>query len=635
MIPTSNTMACPPERSRAQRGAVEGSAVVCFSGCPRSRFRDLGGYRYRSVIAIAFALFFFSTLAQAQDDTPMRAMKDELARTMAQIQLQKLDKPYFVAYRMDDIDQVDVSAMLGSITQQQPARVRLIGVEVRVGDYTVDNSNYFSARTFAGGMPGMLSSVRQAPLDDNYQQIRRTFWLATDAQYKKALEDLSAKRAALATQNHTGSVPDFTKAPVLTKFQAAEKSAAAKAQLEKLARDLSALYKSVPQIYSSSVDIEYRDYYTRYINSDGSSFTRSQPLIKLAVNAETQADDGTPVSDSIELFGHSPADLPSEADLVARTRAMNDRILKLRTASSLERYNGPVLFEGEAAPEIFSSEFATGLMAVRTPVSDDARFEMFFEQLTSQLGGGSFADKIGGRVLPDFLSVTDNPLASDYHGAVLLGANAIDDDAIGTSETKLIDRGILKTLLATRVPTKAVPASTGSRRGWGPAPSNLFLTTDKPTPNADLRNELLRRAKDRGLDYAIVVRHVGGGGSAASLMKMAARMAQGGGAGGTSLAEVYKLFPDGREELVQGLEIADMNPVQFKDIVAAGDASSVHTEEFVPRIGAMFSLGVAAASNVPVVSSIAPPLLFEELSLVKSQGPYPNPPIGPSPLAQK
>jgi hypothetical protein len=574
-------------------------------------------------------------VARAQDDTAMRAMKDELTRTMSEIQLQKLDKPYFVAYRMDDIDQVEVSAMLGSITQQQPSRLRLIGVEVRVGDYSVDNSNYVSARTFAGGMPGMLGGVRQAPLDDNYQQIRRSFWLATDAQYKKALEDLSAKRAALATQNHTGGVADFTKTPVLTKSQAPEKSLPGKEQLQKLARDISALFKTVPDIYNSSVDIEYRQYYTRYINSDGSSFTRSQPLVKLVVSADTQSPDGTPVSDSIELFGRGLADLPAEDDLLARTRAMNDRILKLRNATSLERYNGPVLFEGEAAPEMFSDQFATGLMAVRTPVSDDARFEMFFEQLMSQLGGSSFADKIGGRVLPDFLSVSDNPLVADYHGALLLGANAIDDDAVGTRETKLIDRGILKTLLATRVPTKAVPASTGSRRGWGPSPSNLFITTDKPTPAADLRKELLRRAKDRGLDYAIVVRHVGGGGSAASLMRMAASMSQGGGAGGTSLAEVYKLFPDGREELVQGLEIAGMNPVQFKDIVAVGDASSVHTEEFVPRIGAMFSMGMSAFSNVPVVSCVAPAMLFEELSLVKGQGPFPNPPIGPSPLARK
>jgi len=128
---------------------------------------------------------------------------------------------------------------------------------------------------------------------------------------------------------------------------------------------------------------------------------------------------------------------------------------------------------------------------------------------------------------------------------------------------------------------------------------------------------------------------VGGGGSSASLMRMAARMAQGGGDQGTSLAEVYKVYADGREELVQGLEISDMNPVQFKDIVAVGDSPSVHTEEFIPRVGAMFSMGMSAFSDVPIVSCVAPSMLFEELSLVKSQGPFPNPPIGPSPLAKR
>jgi hypothetical protein len=116
---------------------------------------------------------------------------------------------------------------------------------------------------------------------------------------------------------------------------------------------------------------------------------------------------------------------------------------------------------------------------------------------------------------------------------------------------------------------------------------------------------------------------------------MAARMGQEGGDQGTSLAEVYKVYADGREELVQGLTMADLNPVQFKDIVAVGDSSSVYTEEFIPKMGAMFSMGISAVSDVPVVSCVAPSMLFEELSLVKSQGPFPNPPIGPSPLAKK
>lgn len=572
----------------------------------------------------------------ADDDVPMRAMKDELQRSITQLQLQKMDKPYFLAYRMDEINDTEVSATLGSLTNSQPARTRMIGVEVRVGDYSLDNSNFFSARSFASGVSGVFSSVSQAPLDDNYQQIRRQFWLATDAQYKKALEDLSAKRAALQLRKRSDETPDFGKESPATVNEAPGSPKVNIRELEALARDLSAVFKTDPEIYNSSVDLEYRDFYTRYVNSEGSTFTRYQPVFKLKITAETQASDGLPISDSIDIYGRSITDLPAKEVLVKRAHDLGDSILKLRTASSVESYNGPVLFEGEAAAEAFSQQFATGLMAVRTPISDDPRFEAYFNQMMSQLGGASFVDKVGGRVLPEFLSVTDNPLQAEYKNTRLLGTYKVDDDGVPSRETKLVDHGVLKTLLATRVPVRTIPRSTGSRRGWGPSPSNLFVTADKSLKTDELHKELLRRAKERGLEYGIVVRHVGGGGAAGSFMRMTVRMAmQSEGGYSDSLAQVYKLYPDGHEELVRGLEIAEMSPASFKEIAAAGDTSFVYTEEFVPRLGAFFSLGTGATSSVPVVSSIVPPLLFEELSLTKTQGPFPNPPISASPLAKK
>lgn len=583
---------------------------------------------------LILAMILRAGWAAAQDDVAMQAMKDELSRSMSQMQLKKMDKPYFLAYRLDDIRRTTVSAMLGSVTEEQPSHIRMAGVEVRVGDYALDNTNYVSLRNLGGFGAGMLRGLRQAPLDDNYAQIRSALWLATDGQYKKALEDLSAKRAALEMRKQTDNVPDFSKEAPGTETEAPDTIQVDVQQLKALARAISAVFRTTPDIYGSSVDLEYRNLYTRYVNSEGSSFTRTQPVFKLQINAQTQSTEGVPISDSIEVLGRTVNDIPPQDVLIARTRAMAEHILKLRTASSVDRYNGPVLFENEAAGEIFAQQFATGLMAVRTPLSDDPRFEVFFNQMMGQLGGASFIDKIGGRVLPEFLNVSDNPLVGEYQGVKLLGASKIDDDAVMTRETTLVEHGILKTLLATRDAVRTVPHSTGSRRGWGPAPSNLFVTSEKSSSTDDLRKELLRRVKDRGLEYGIVVRHVGGG-AAASFMKMAARMAQQGGQGGTSLAEVYKVFPDGREELVQGVEIADMTPAAFRDIVAVGARPAVFTDEFIPRLGALFSMGPSATSDVPVVSCVVPSLLFEEVSLVKSQGPFPNPPVSPSPLAKQ
>ncbi len=585
-------------------------------------------------ISFALCVLVLGTLAQAQEDIPMRAMKDELARSLAELQLQKMDKPYFLAYRMDEINQTAISAMLGSLTEDQPSRARMVGVEVRVGDYALDNSNFVSLRSLGGGGAGLFSSLRQAPLDDNYQQIRRDFWLATDKQYKKALEDISAKRAALESRQHNNDIPDFSKEAVAEETEPPDTANVDADELKALVRDLSAIFLKMPGIYNSSVELDYRNNYTRYLNSEGSSFTRSRLAFRLQINAQTQGSDGLPISDSLQLYGRKLSDLPVKDVLIARTREMGERVLQLRSAPSIERYNGPVLFEGQAAGEVFAQEFATGLMAVRTPVGDDPRFEMFFNQFMSQFGGGSFVDKIGGRVLPEFLSVSDNPLVSDYKGTKLLGASKIDDDAVKTRETKLIDHGVLKTLLDTRNPVREIPHSTGSRNGWGAVPSNLIVTAEKPLAAGELRKELLRRAKERGLDYAIVVRRVGGG-AKASFMKMAMRMAQPGSQTGDSLAEVYKLTPDGHEELIGGLEVSEITPASFKEIVAAGDTSTVYTDEFIPRIGAMFSMGITGAGDAPLVSCVVPSLLFDDVSLVKNQGPFPNLPISPSPLAKQ
>jgi len=385
---------------------------------------------------------------------------------------------------------------------------------------------------------------------------------------------------------------------------------------------------------TSSVELEYRAHYTRYVNSEGSTFTRSTPLFKIQISAHTQATDGLPIEDAIELYGHTVADLPAKDALIARTRAMADRVLKLRTAPTVELYNGPVLFEGAAAGEVFAQQFAPGLMAVRTPISDDPRFEAFFNQMMGQLGGASMIDRMGGRVLPEFLSVSDDPTKADFKGTPLMGAGKVDDDAVKARPSLLVDHGILKSLLSTRVPVRSIPHSSGSRRGWGPAPSNLVVTSGQAKTESDLRADLLRRAKDRGLPYGIVVRRVGGG-AAASFVKMASRMAQGGQSGVDSMAEVYKVFPDGHEELVRGLEISELPASAFKDIVAVSDTPTVFTDEFVPRIGALFSLSLSASSNVPIVSCVVPSLLFDEVSLAKSEGPFPNPPVSLSPLAQK
>ena len=571
-----------------------------------------------------------------QDDLVMRAMQDELARSMNQLQLPQMDKPYFVAYRVQDITDREISATLGSLTSRigSPTQNRMVAVELRVGDYSLDNTNFFSERTLGGG--AMLGGIGEGPLDNNYGQIRRELWLATDREYKRALEDLSAKRAALKGRSGGENVPDFSKeAPHAEAEVTSPPVVSSFGDLETIARDLSAVFRSAPEITKSEVTIRYGDVYTRYLNSEGTKFTRSEPLIKLEVRAETQAPDGQPISDSFAVYGRDTAALPSKDALLARVQQMSALIVKLRSAASLDRYNGPVLFEGTAAGEIFIQQFGSRLATSRTPISDNSQFEMMFRQMTDRMGGASFQDKIGARVLPSFMSVRDNPSQAAFNGTALLGTSSVDDDGVKTRETVLIDHGILKNLLASRVPVSGILQSTGSRRGWGALPSNIFVTSEKTLPSDELKKELLSRAKERGLGYALVVRRAGAG-SGASLLEMARQMASQQ-SGSPSIPEIYKLYLDGHEEPLRGMRISDLPAESFKEIVATGDAPVLYSDELMPHASPMLFMGfsVSSGGGLPVISCVAPSLLFDEVSLARNEGPFPPTPALSSPLAQE
>jgi hypothetical protein len=564
----------------------------------------------------ALCLLALAASAFGQEDVVVKAMRDELARSMAELRLENLDKPYFISYRVDDADGGTVSATLGQLTASNFSRTRVLTVEVRVGDYQLDNTNFVAGRP-AG------ASFHALPLEDDYDQIRRAIWLATDGEYKQACAALAAKRSVLERRKSAPALPDFTRqAPVTI----GEKAAAMKIDrpaLEQLARDLSAIFRGSPEILGSDVEIGATNEKIREVNSEGASFTELLPGPQLRVTARTLAPDGEALVDSFHVCGRSP-DVFRGDELLARTRALLARLKALRAAPTLDRYNGPVLFEDEAAAQVVAQVFAPAVSALRIPMSGDPQVENQIQQVLDQFGL-SLADRVGGRVLPESFDVTDNPLLAAFAGVPLVGRHIVDSEAVPRREVKLVDSGILKALLATRTPTAQTAASTGSADSPGmAAPSNLFVTTSKPRTPAELRQELLRIAKQRGYGYGIVVRHVGDAGLNA-LMRMAmSRMSPDAGA----TVAAYKVFEDGHEELVRA-QIAPVPVAAFRDIVAAGDRPGVYN---IASLLFMSSL-MAESPRIAWSSFIVPALLFEEVSLKAPGGPSPTAPVVPSPVA--
>ncbi len=584
-------------------------------------------------IAILVSVLAAATAA-AQEDVVMKAMRDEMSRSMQGLRLPDSPKPYFIAYRVDMVEVNVVGATLGSLLPVRPQRVDMIGVEVRVGDPSLDNTNFLSMAMAGRGPAGIMHGVRTGPLQDDYEGIRRELWRATDDEYKRAVEDYAAKRAMLENRKISEPLPDFS-AERPAHFSEASRSEPQDHAAEQLARELSSVFRKYPQLYTSSVEITLRSGYTRYLNSEGSWFTRRDAEVKLEIKAETQAPDGMPLGDSYAIYADSLADLPPRSELLARVDGLGARLQRLRATPPVTRYNGPVLLEDSAAAEMFAKVFAPALAAVRKPLSDNPQFEMIFERILGPTGG-SLLDRIGARVLPAAMTVVNDPGLTELHGVRLPASLQIDDEAVPARKMTLVEKGILKGLLTTRTPVPSLTGSTGSRRGFGPAPTTLLVTADKGLPAAELRKELLRLAKQRGLDYGIVVRRVGRGKLSESLMDIAMRMSGRETSGSDSIAETYKLYSDGREELVRGAQIESPSLANFKEIIAVGDNPVLYSDEFMPKVGgALFSgFATAAGSGLPVVNYSVPSLLFEELTVKPVEGPFPVLPASDPPLMQ-
>jgi len=575
--------------------------------------------------------------APASGEAVSRAMHDELARSMAELRLDTLPKPYFIAYRVDEIERAGAAATLGSLLHSDGGRARRLTVELRVGDYAFDNTNFMGLPTGRSRLVSGFGGLVQLPLDDDYGVIRRQLWLATDGAYKEAVEQLSQKRAALESRTRSDYVPDLSKEDVATVRDEVPAPPVERNAGESLVRSLSAVFRTAPDLYRTSVEWTAGTVRTWYVNSEGTSFVRTSPWTALSVRASTQATDGMSLTDVISTYGAVPADLPPRDALSGDVTQLVARLQKLRQAPRAETYNGPVLFEGQAASELVNQVLAPRLVASRRPVSDNPMFEGFATRFENPL-----LDQIGGRVLPKFLSVTDNP-SNGPHPNRFLGGRRVDDDGVPERETKLVDHGILTTLLTTRVPVRGISRSTGSRRGDGPAVSNLLVTTDSGLTDAELKQRLLRLAAERGKAYGIIVRRIANpdlGAVDDPLAFMAEMSAEASGATRLAVTLAFKLFPDGHEELIRNADVSDFTIATFKQIVAASQSQTVYTapfeggrERFFGAFGGFIGGLFEGFEPGPAYTAtyVVPSILLEDVSLTRPSGEAPKLPVASPP----
>ncbi len=409
--------------------------------------------------------------AAAKGDPLLDALLVELERSKNQLKMDQLQTPYYIEYRVSDVEDFAADAAFGATREDQRVHVRLLRVVVRLGDYKQDS--YFGQ----GIGDNML-----LPLDNDPIALRHQIWLATDEAYKSAGEALTQKQSILkqfSAEEHP--VDDFAKA---TPVQLVEPTVSLKVDADSWKSTLESatnLYRQYPEIQSVSASARFTVINEYFLNTEGTLTRNGKSVYTVQVNASTQAPDGM-------RLGRTPAwtvakieELPSKEKLLQDTKEALETLKALRQAPIVEEeYRGPVLFSPDAADDIVATLIGNNVLGRKPQLGAPNRTT------------GVFATSFKSRVLPPFIDVVDDPTLKDFKGKSLTGAYDVDSEGVKSHSVDVIDKGVLTNYLLGRQPIRDFPASNGH---GGAAPRLLYRVYAK-----DGHEELVRGAVFSELD---------------------------------------------------------------------------------------------------------------------------------------
>jgi TldD protein len=522
-----------------------------------------------------------STAPSGPDDVLTRAMVDELERSMKELSLGELPRPYFIQFNAQDRRTLVLNAAYGALLREDERHDRVFSSRVRVGSYELDNTNV--GRPFGG--------VGRLPLDDDYTALRSAIWRVVDGDYKQAVEILTAKRAYLKDHHVEDRPDDYTPAEAVVHTEPLSKMAIDRAAWRKHVETLSGRFKKYPDIQDASVTFIAGTADTWVIHSEGTRLRTSDTGVLVRIEAELQADDGMPLADELSYLGQSVDELPTMEKMLGDIDRMCTKLIALSKAPMIDHYTGPVLLESVVAGQAIHALLSDRLCARPAPLGSG---------WTDQ----SFENRIGLRILPRSFQVYDDPRAERYNGEALAGAYKYDAEGVAATRVNLVEKGILKTLVAARAPTRKVKGSTGHGRnaGFGDARASvgcLYIEDEEAIDDAKLKEELLVAVREEGLEHGLRIEAMEEGGLDSF---------------GDPIYAYLVSVEDGEEQLVRGLEFQTVTPRVLRRLLAAGKERTPYN-----AIGQISS------------TIIAPALLLEELDLGKTKQEFPRPPILPSP----
>jgi len=506
--------------------------------------------------------------------------------------------PYFLSYSVSDASYVGIRAQYGALAESTANHLRVADVQVRVGSPALDNTH--------GAHRGSAVNSLQLPLGDDREALARSLWLATNTGYGSALDNyLRVKTEAEVRAREEDTSPDFSQqAPQTHIGSVAPPIAIDRPAWEQRARELSRNFREFPDVYQNMVLLTVQDETDYFASSEGSCIVVPHMLARLVVVAATRADDGMDLFREQTFEAETVDGLPKQADLEAAVRELGRSLEALRKAPITEPFDGPAILSGRAAAVFFHEVLGHRLEGQRQRGDEE---------------GQTFTKDIGKEILPAFLSVADDPTITKFQDTWLSGNYEYDDEGQKAERVDLIQDGVLKTFLMSRLPIASFAQSNGHGRAEaGHVPTgrqgNLIVTSTKAVSDAELREHLIAEAKKQGKPYGLYFEDISSG--FAVTQRSSPQAFQ------VIPLVVWRVYVDGRpDELVRGVSIVGTPLAAMKSIVATGDKTEVFNGE------------CGAESGTIPVSAVAPAMLVSEIETQRQQQGTARPPILPIPGA--
>jgi predicted Zn-dependent protease len=574
----------------------------------------------------------------ADADQTLKAMHDELERSR-NMQIPNLQKPYFIQYRLLDLDVRTITASFGALVSSTTTHNRFMDVNIRVGDNKLDSSNFISG----DGFTGFMGSAGQVGVDGDYNSLRQDLWIATDGAYKEALDNLAHKQGFLRSLSKPPEIADFSQEKPFVKVDPRVVPDWSNRNWEQEAKQASAVLRVYPELYSNRITytLIYETYYV--MNTEGTEVRTSRSLAAIEANIETQAPDGVPMHHFYAAYVAHPADLPAVAEVSQQLDSRGKELVAMRTADPMPAYSGPVLLESRAAASLLAQMLTPSVTGARAPLS----MLPMVDQLMERLGGRSeWSGRLNTRVLPTDVSLADDPMATDARGHALAGSYAVDEEGVPAQRVAIVDNGILKDFLMSRRPGPDFDHSNGHAQALflsdpRAASSNLVFRSSKAISPEELKKKFLAACKDAARQWCLMIHEMDnpsiGISSQEELSGEIQELAAGTSSGERVPLVLYRVnVSDGSEELLRPGHLLGMNLRVLRDASGFGNDATLFTYTQSQNQNIVGTALATFGSAVDGVASTltAPSILFSDVEGREARGEMRRMPLVPPPPIQ-